>query len=189
MKKNLLALTLILTVLLVSVSIIILPSFFSKGISRIDMKEKISLDLILNTKEDIEILFFGYAGCLDVCTPRLQDLGQWYNTLDKEIRQHVKVSFLDLSAPEDKNLPDLFAKYFNPQFHGIFLEKSLLKTYTKALRVYFSKSLFYEGEIDHSTHLYMLKRDFQGKFLRFIYTAYPYNFDQIQSDIKRLINE
>ena len=187
-KKKILAFGIIVASLLSSVLIVILPTFFSNTTSRIELKESLSLERVLE-KTDIELLFFGYTGCLDICTPRLQDLATWYDKLPQKLQENITVSFIDLAVPKDKEVPTLFAQSFHPKFNAIFLPKNLLLTYTKALSVYFSPSLFNEGEIDHSAHLYVLAKGSKGKYLRFIYSAYPYDFKQITSDIKGLIHE
>ncbi len=189
MKKKTSALLLILTVLALSVLVTILPSFYTKGVSRVELKQDLDLELVLDKSHDIELVFFGYAGCADICTPRLQDLGRWYSTLPQKFQKRMTLKFLDLSTPEDKGVPDVFAKAFHQNFQGVFLDDHILRVYTKAFSVYFSPSLMDENEMDHTAHLYLLKRDKEGKELRFIYTAYPYDFRQIQSDIKALIRE
>ena len=96
---------------------------------------------------------------------------------------------MDLSIPEEKNLPDDFAKAFHEKFEGVFLNKDIIRTYTKVFSVYFSTSMLDSSEVDHTAHLYLVKRGEKGKQLRFIYTAFPYDLKQIQSDIQELMNE
>lgn len=181
---------LILAVVCVSILIVILPTFYSKGLSRVELNQDLDLKLVLDSAQDVELVFFGYAGCIDVCTPRLDALGKWYATLPLGTQEKVGVRFMDLSVPKERSLPDTFAKAFHERFTGVFLDESVLRIYAKAFSVYFSKSLMKDDEIDHSTHLYLVQKDTQGKkLLRFIYTAYPYDFTQIQSDIQELINE
>jgi protein SCO1/2 len=101
----------------------------------------------------------------------------------------MRVKFLDLSVPQDRTLPDSFAKTFHPDFKGLFLDDNILRVYTKTFNVYFARSLIDETQMDHTTHLYLIKRDKEGKQLRYIYTAFPYDFAQIKSDIQGLIDE
>lgn len=179
----------IILVLSVSVLVMILPTFMTKGISRVELHQELQLPLILNDEKDIKILFFGYAGCVDICTPRLQDLATFYATLDEKTKKRVSLEFLDISRPADANLPDSFAKFFNNNFKGIYLDDTILRTYTKAFRVYFSQSLLDEKEFDHSANLYLVKKNKDKKELRYIYSAYPFDFEQITLDIEELTNE
>jgi protein SCO1/2 len=189
MRRKLLSFLLILLVITLSASVVILPTFFTKGLSRVELQQDFQLDLILDKESDIELVFFGYAGCINICTPRLESLGKWYTTLPKETQERVGLKLLDLSIPEEKDLPDDFAKAFHPKFEGIFLDRDIIRVYTKVFSVYFSTSMLDSSEVDHTAHLYLVKRDQKGKQLRFIYTAFPYDFKQIQSDIQELMNE
>lgn len=189
MKRYTPAIILVLLVFITSVFTMIIPSFYTKGISRVELRQDLSLEHVCEDEQEIELLFFGYAGCADVCTPRLEILGQWYETLSQQIKKHARVKFLDLSVPQDTTLPDSFAKTFHPDFKGVFLDDHILRTYTKTFSVYFSRSLLDDTQMDHTAHLYLIKRDDKGKQLRYIYTAFPYDFLQIQSDIQGLIDE
>ena len=189
MKKKLLPLLLIVFTLLISVVIVILPSFSSKNFSYIELKQKLTLEHVLNDTADIELVFFGYAGCLDVCTPRMQAIKLWYETLTKQQQDRINLKFFDLSVPKDPAVPDIFIKSFHPKFKGVYLSAQKLRAYTKEFSVYFSPSLFKKGEIDHSTHLYITKRANNIKELRAIYTSYPYDFTLITKKLQGLLNE
>ena len=169
--------------------IVILPSFYSKDSFYIDHEQKLELDLLLDGKEDVELVFFGYAGCLAVCTPRLEAIKQWYQTLTEKEQQRVTLRFFDLSIPKDPKVPDIFVKGFHKNFKGIYLNESVLRDYTQAFSVYFSDSLFEDNEIDHSTFLYITKRDKHNRYLKAIYTAYPYDFNFLSSKIRGLLSE
>jgi len=189
MRKKLLAFALFITTILLSILIVISPSFAGKSLSYVELEQELKLDSVLNGKEDIELIFFGYAGCLNVCTPRLYDIKQWYETLSRKDQERITLKFFDLSTPEDPQTPDIFVKGFHPNFKGIYLDENIIRDYTKVFTVYFAKSLVDEDEIDHSTHLYITKRSNGTKVLRAIYTTYPYDFDYLTEKIKGLINE
>lgn len=188
MKKKLYALFIILLVLSVSVLVMIAPSFATKGISRVELSQELQLPLILNDEKDIKLVFFGYAGCTDVCTPRLYDISVFYSSLNEDTKKRLGVEFLDISIPKDETLPDTFAKFFNKNFKGIYLDKSILREYTKAFSVYFASGLLDKTEFDHSNNLYLIQKNKNKKELRFIYHAYPFDFKQIRKDIEELKN-
>jgi len=188
--KNKLGAILILTsIVAISILIVVLPTFFTKGISRVSLNKEITLPLILNDEKDIKILFFGYSGCSDVCTPRLNSLAAFYSGLDESTQKRVGVEFIDISMPFDKTLPQRFAEYFNKEFKGIYLDKKVLYTYTRVFEIYFSKSLLDEMKYDHTSNIYLLKKSSNKKELRFIYSSFPYDFKQINRDIQELIDE
>ena len=189
MKRKIQSASTIILVLVVSVLIMIIPTFFTKSISRVALKQEINLPLILDDEKDVKLLFFGYSGCSDICTPRLMAIDEFYNTLNADIKKKVGIEFLDISLPKDRELPSRFAKFFNPDFKGIYLSNNVLRKYTKAFNVFFSKSLIDETEYDHTSHIYILKKAQGRKELRYIYNSYPYDFKQINLDIKGLLNE
>ena len=189
MKKKLQSASMIILVVMVSVLIMIIPTFFTKGISRVVLKQEINLPLILDDEQDVKLLFFGYAGCTDICTPRLQYISQFYDTLSVDMKQRVGVEFLDISVPYDAELPSRFAEFFNPDFKGIYLSNEVLREYTKEFNVFFSKSLLDDTEYDHTSNIYILKKTQGKKELRYVYNSYPYDFKQINLDIKGLLDE
>ena len=158
MGKRIYAALIVLFVIATSILIMILPSFFSKGVSRISSHKELHLPLILNDEKDIKLVFFGYAGCANICTPRLQDLAKFYKTLDEKIQKRVGLEFLDISRPDDITLSHSFANYFHKDFKGIYLNEKVFRNYTKEFQVYFSQSLFKKKEFDHSTNLYIIKK-------------------------------
>ena len=189
MLKKLLPAFIILFVILISISIMILPTLFTKGVSRVELNKELTLPLILNDTQDIELIFFGYAGCIDICTPRLETLSLFYKELPKSLQKRVNVLFLDISQPLDHTLSQRFSESFHKEFKGIYLKEAILRDYTKAFGVYFSPSLSDSTEFDHTSNLYIVKRTDSKKVLRFVYSAYPYDYEQIRTDIKELIND
>jgi len=189
MQKKISAAIMIILVLVVSVLIMIIPTFSTKGISRISLHKEFELPLVLNDDKDIKLLFFGYAGCADICTPRMQDISTLYKSLSDEKTKRVGLEFLDISTPNDKTLPNRFAHFFNKDFKGIYLDETILRDYTKVFSVYFSKSLLDKTEYDHTANLYLIKRSKNKKEIRYIYNSYPYDFKQIKSDIEGLLHE
>ena len=189
MLRKIFGIFLLFVVVSVSITIVIIPTFFTKNISRTSLHKEIRLKAILDSKEDIEILFFGYSGCSDICTPRLETIAKLYDTLDAQTKKRVSLKFLDISLPADKTLPQRFANYFHKDFRGVYLDNKVLREYTKVFSVYFAPSLSDKTEYDHTTNLYIVKRSKRSDEIRYIYSAYPYDFQQIKLDIKELIDE
>ena len=189
MKKKLQSASILILVVIVSVLIMVIPTFFTKGISRVSLNKEVNLPLILDDEREVKLLFFGYSGCSDICTPRLQSINTFFEGLDSNMKEQIGVEFLDISVPDDSNLPSRFAEYFNPSFKGIYLNKEVLREYTKPFDVYFSQSLFNNSEYDHTANIYIVKKTQNKKELRYIYNSYPYDFKQIILDIRGLLNE
>ena len=189
MHKKVYPALIIIFILAVSVLIMILPSFLTKGVSRVELRQELNLPLVLNDDKNIKLVFFGYAGCTTICTPRLQKLSKFYDSLSQKTKDEVGLEFLDISVPADETLPHSFANFFNKDFKGIYLNANEMRDYTRAFNVYFAQSLFDKKEFDHSSNLYIIKKVGDRKELRYVYTAYPFDFKQIKLDIQELQNE
>ena len=189
MQKKIYATIMILLVIAVSIFIVIIPTFFTKGLSRVSLHKEFKLPLVLNDNKDIKLLFFGYSGCADICTPRLQSISKLYKSLDKNTTKRVGMEFLDISTPTDETLPKRFALFFNENFKGIYLDKNILRDYTKVFSVYFSKSLVEKTEYNHTANLYLIKKTKNKKEIRYLYNSYPFDFKQIKLDIEELLHE
>lgn len=183
------AILIIIFAIFISLLIIVVPTFFSQDKTRIELDQNFKLKHILDDNKNIEFVFFGYVGCSVICSPRLSSLANWYKGLEQKVKDKFNVRFINLSKLKDSELPNMFAKTFNNDFIGLYLEGSKLREYTKPFLVYFSKSLSNDYEIDHTTHLYLVKKNEDNKSIKYIYNKYPYDFNVIEKDLKGLINE
>ncbi len=190
MKKiQIYAIFLILLLFVVSITVIIIPSFVTQNISRHVLHTPINLPLIASNKKEINIIFFGYSGCTKICTPRLMELAKFYESFSQQQKERVGVEFIDISTPSSQELPQKFAASFHKDFQGIYLSQKILREYTKAFNVYFAHSLIQKDEFDHTANLYLVKKIGTNKEIRYMYNAHPYDFKQIHSDIQGLLNE
>lgn len=187
-QKKLFGLFLIIFTVSLSLLIAVSATFFNTQ-TRISIDQKIELDKVLSRDKKIEIIFFGYTGCIDICTPRLHYLSDMYKKFSKELQQKVDVVFIDISNPVEESLPDQFAKSFHKDFIGEYLHEKNVRNYTRAFSVYFSKSLFDETEYNHTTNLYIVTKKDERKSIRYVYNTYPYDVDTIIQDIQGLIDE
>jgi len=189
MRKKVYPIFMLTLIISISALIMIIPSFFTKNISRIPINKEIDLPLILDDEKELKLVFFGYVGCVDICSPRLYAINELYESLDKKTQKRVGVEFIDISTPHDKTLPNKFALSFNKEFKGIYLNKQILRDYTKAFSVYFSPSLMDKTEFDHTSNLYLVKKSKMKKKIKYVYNSYPYDFKQIKLDIEELLHE
>lgn len=146
--------------------------FLDKGYVTLD-RELQSTFLDSYAEKNI-LVFFGYVGCVDICTPRLSELSSEYEKL-KEKDIDVQVLFINLTKLEDHTLPDLFAKSFNKDFKGIYLPKDELKGIKKELNVYSAPRLGSSYEVDHTAYLFLFKKNDLKYNLNKIYTKIPFS--------------
>lgn len=189
MRKKAYPIFMLILTIVTSLFIMIAPTLFTKDISRVTLNKKIDLPLILDDEKEIKLIFFGYSGCADICTPRLYGINEIYKSLDTDIKKKVGVEFVDISTPYDSTLPERFASFFNKEFKGIYLDTKVLRNYTKEFGVYFSPGLIDKTGFNHTSNLYLAKKSNNNKVIKYVYTSYPYDFKQIKSDIKELLHE
>lgn len=189
MQKKLFGAALLTLALLVSFGVMFAPAFFTKNISRVELHQSFELERILSADENVELIFFGYAGCADICSPRLASLAAFYEELPQETKSHLGLLFIDVSSGQDAALSQRFAEYFHKDFKGLRLESASLHKYAKPFGVFFAPSLSEPLEFDHTAHLYLVAKQENVKQIRYIYSSYPYDFKQIEEDIEEFLNE
>jgi protein SCO1/2 len=52
------------------------------GMKRITTDKAVKTGIVAGYEDDILLLFFGYAGCVDVCSPRLEDIAGIYKSVN-----------------------------------------------------------------------------------------------------------
>ncbi|MCK4875553.1 MAG: SCO family protein, partial [Sulfurimonas sp.] len=86
MLKNIIGIIAIIT------AIVLLPfisSYFSQK-EYVEINREIKSTLFNSYEEKNLLIFFGYVGCADICTPRLQELSSVYEKLkDAKIETQV----------------------------------------------------------------------------------------------------
>ena len=168
-----------------------LPTIYSSNSGgRLEKIKTIHLDCLKDEHSDIVLLYFGYVGCKTICVPSLTEIDKIYMKLDKNEQQNIKVYFINLLDVIDKELPTLFAHYFNKDFKGVYLDKQELSSISNQFDVVFSKSLSDKYILNHSGYLYILLKDKDKNYYqKYIYTTRPFDIDLIVSDIKHLIQQ
>lgn len=161
------------------------PDLFALRLKHLRIDKKIDLPLFKKAHKRFELVYFGYSGCADVCTPILEQIAGWYK--QSALKNRVQVTFFDISQPLDPQAPQKFAALFDPRFKGYRLNQQQIQPYTRSFSVYFAPSLFNNGSFDHSSNLYLVEHLKSSVILRYIYILS--DFEQIENDIKALQNE
>lgn len=160
--------------------------FLSNTQGKIEVDKKIEAHYI-NSDKKIVLLFFGYVGCTDACTPLLERLSALYESREFEaVREGVDIIFINITPEVQEYQPELFAKFFNPAFRGIYLSKKETLNIDRTFGMFFSRSMSDKTEVDHTDYLYLVKNDSNAKILKSIYSVHPFNKEKIIEDIKQL---
>ncbi len=176
---------LIPSALLVIFGIMFAPTLFdSETMKRVATDRPVSSPVFDGNGHDIVLLFFGYAGCADVCAPRLADIADIYR--DVAGQKDVQVLFINLIPMLGEEAASSFARYFHEDFVGVSPDPETLKSLKATFDVYVAESLSQSGTYDHTAFLYLLKREDGGYRLRYIYTHTPLDETLIVRDITAL---
>ena len=186
----------VLGVLLFVLLMIIVPLlqsflFSAHTAGKIEINQRINAPYLEDSDKELMLVFYGYVGCVKVCTPILQKLDDFYDSKEfVPYKRSVGLNFVNLMPELESHQPDSFAKSFNPQFIGRYLSHKELMNIDRTLGVFFSKNLSQPDEIDHSDHLYLIKREKNGTLiLKSIYTMHPLNRELLVHDISVLQEE
>lgn len=165
--------------------------FASHTSGKIEIDKEINAPYLKSSKEELILVFYGYVGCVKVCTPILHQLDEFYDSkLFQADKSRVGVYFINLMPQLESHQPEQFAKSFNPKFEGIYLSQKELMNIDRELGIFFSKSLSIPDEIDHSDNLYLVQRQKNGTLvLKSIYTMHPLNRELLLKDIAELREE
>jgi len=175
--------------ILIIISTFVVSSFTNGGAVFKDGSVHLHKPIILPLKTDIlkknTLLFLGYVGCPDICTPRMQEILNIYNAYNKKSEnQDLNVLFISLNHNESKDLSNTFAKSFDDNFIGTTATKKQMQKLARTLNAYYSRSLTNENTIDHTESLYLIKKEKDGTtYIENIYMQSPYNTNMIVNDL------
>lgn len=160
--------------------------FASNTQGKIEISENIEANYIKSDKEFV-LLFFGYVGCTDVCTPMLEKLSTLYESKKFEtMKNDVDVIFVNLTPEVQEHQPELFAKFFNPSFKGVYLSRKETLNIDRTFGLFFSRSISDKTELNHTDFLYLVRNNKNSKVLKSMYSIHPLNREKIMEDIKEI---
>jgi len=176
----------LLSPLIIVVSLLLVSITLNVGKSdgKIVLNRPIQSSVFNHYQEEKLLLFFGYAGCLNVCTPKLKTLASIYAKVSPKRQKDVGVVFVNLSHLEDPQTATIFAKAFHPDFTALYLNEKLLSSLQKEFQVYMAPSLTDKGEYDHTAFVYLLHKTTTGYKVNAIYTDNILSRDLILTDLK-----
>ena len=185
-KKKVLGLLLIICTFSI-LFIIFIPSFYSNNTAgKFDKKVDINLPFLEKEQKPIVLLFFGYVGCTEICTPALHQLDEIFKKIDSK---NVSLYFINLLTSADPQSVDDFAKSFNPAFNGVYLNQKEIDTVITKLNVMSVPSLLDKNVIDHSAFLHLFEKENGVYKQKYIYTTSPFDMDYIIKDITKIQGE
>jgi protein SCO1/2 len=179
------------TIALAFLFFLVVPFFYSFFFSintknAIEVNKEVNIDFIKSDKK-VVLLFFGYVGCEDVCTPILQKLSDLYDSKEFEtLRESVDIIFVNLTPEVEEFQPDLFAKFFNNNFLGVYLSKKSVLSIDRNFGLFFSRGLMDVNKLNHTDHIYLIQNSLDAKILKSIYPTHPIKKQKLIDDIMHL---
>lgn len=187
-KTKVVSLTLI-TLFFITIPFLQSLFFSSNTKGTIEVNKVVDANFIKSDKKVI-LLFFGYVGCQDVCTPLLQNLSNLYKSKNfKDIKNDIDVIFVNLTPEIEEFQPDLFAKFFNKEFKGIYLSRKEVLSIDRNFSLFFSQNLSEKTELNHTDYLYLITNTNDTLTLEKLYFTHPLQEQKLKDDIISLKTE
>lgn len=131
----------------------------------------------------VQVLFFGYTHCPDICAPTLAKLAQVTKALGTDA-QRVQVFFISVDPVHDT--PEQLKKFlagFDPSFIGLTGSPEALATVAADHVVFFKQAK--DGRVEHSGMLFV--KDTQGRMRLLMKESAP--LDDMLHDLRLLVRE
>lgn len=118
-----------------------------------------------NMKGRLNLVFFGYTHCPDICPTTLFDMSQLLKTLGPDAD---KIGVVFITVDPERDTPAVLKDYlsnFDPHLHGLTGDRPAIDAAIKAFRVYAKKVPLQGGDysMDHTAMVYLMDKD--GHFI------------------------
>lgn len=152
-----------------------------KHAGRSEKRMAVDFPFLEKENSDIVLVYFGYVGCSDVCSPALQDLSQIY-ALSKKRKGLLAPSvwFVNMTPHMDAYAVQSWVEHFNGEFKSYAPNPIELGKMVQTLNAVYSQL---EARAEHRPYVYLLQKKGKGYELAYIYTSVPYHRTLILKDI------
>lgn len=115
----------------------------------------------------VQLVFFGFAQCPDVCPTSLSELSEAMKLLGPDAD---RVQVLLVTVDPERDTPDLLRQYlsaFDPRFMGLTGTPEQVRQAASSFKAYYSKVPRPGGDytMDHSASFYLLDRNGEARVL------------------------
>ena len=184
MKKTIAGVILLFLMLGLLMIFPVIAGFMGKNAHVIEVNmPAVSPPFLKEEQAQAVLLYFGYVGCTTVCIPVLKEMTPMYARLKQQFPS-LGFYFVNLNTTQSADWPDSFARSFHPDFHGVYATKTEIEKFERDFSLAVTAS---DQEMGHSSNLYLMIKENDHYALRRIYTTHPYDENQIEHDLKRLL--
>lgn len=115
------------------------------------------------SQNEIEIVFFGFAGCADVCPASLAKLASVLES-DKlhTIGVNTGATFIEVKSLQESSgvrLAEQYASAFSPRIRGYTPDMNAFRELSEEFIIKLYKSRSENGQLSHTDHFFLLARD------------------------------
>lgn len=146
-------------------------------------------DVTVSPTRPVQVLFFGYTNCPDICPGVLADVASALNRVPADVREQVEVIFITTDPPRDT--PSVMRSYldrFDPSFTGLTGSMADIVTLADAVGIAIeSTHELPDGgyEVDHTASLIGVNRDGRGQVVWTVGTS----LGDLAHDLERLVGQ
>lgn len=185
MKKNVAGFILLFLMITLLMIFPLSAHFFGKEVQSVKMDQPdISVPFLQHEKAKAVFVYFGYVGCTSICIPTLTNFAPMYRRIQKHYPD-IAFYFVNLNPTQPKEWVDPFAKSFNPDFHGIYATKEEIERYERDFNLAITLD---NGEMSHSSNLFLFLRDHDHYQLDRAYVTHPYPEQHILDDLEHSVH-
>lgn len=114
------------------------------------------------SQNDIEIVFFGFAGCADVCPASLAKLASVLES-DKVNTNRINTgaTFIEVKSLQERNgymLAEQYSSAFSPRIRGYTPDLNSFRELSEEFIIKLYKSRSESGQLSHTDHFFLLIR-------------------------------
>ena len=183
MKQKLIGVVILGVLLSVLLGFPFLANILPQNSTKIEITKSSASPFFLKTQTaSTALVYFGYVGCTEICAPALEDLAYHYNRSMKANTNGVAIYFVSLNPDIPNHQPDIFAKAFHSEFHGVYATAAQIEELSKLYNIAIGDKDTASG---HSSHLYLFVKTSNGYTLKNIFPTHPFPGEEIFTDIKK----
>lgn len=174
----------ILIIILIIPVVILLV--YSKKHTFVEQEKILSKQYSKYFKDQYTLLYVGYTGCVNICTPRLTEIATIQRVL-ADRNTNINYMFLDLRTLGDDVSRD-FLKAFHGNFELLVLDETKKNLFLREMGFYYTQSLYDSNEFEHTSYMYLIKKD--GNEIKLVATVmqYPFLNDKTIDFLQKKVN-
>jgi protein SCO1 len=165
-----------LLVLCLSIAPIFIAFFYNNEKTFSQNETQLSNKFLRHFNKKYTLVYIGYTGCINICTPRLFEVSNLQRALDiKKYGSNLEFMFLDIRTLGDGTTKD-FLKAFDAKIDVLSLDDKAKQEIIRELNFYFARSLSDSNEFEHTSYMYLIEKRENEVF--HIATIMQYPFDK-----------